>query len=432
MPAVWFSAITRLVLLCLAGLGIGWLYDQPLAGLLIAAGGALVWNLLWLYRLDRWLHGQRMRVLPDGSGVWSQVFARMDFLRGRTKLRSERVKALLKQMRQATRSFPDGGIIVNASHEILTMNKVAKSLLGLKRKQDRGLRIETLIRDPDFIDYMRADSSGAAVEFQSPADHERWLSCHLVPYGLDQKLLLIKDITPQRQADQMRRDFVANASHELRTPLTVITGYLDALAEDEALGAELKAPVTEMQRQSNRMRLLVDELLRLSELETKGLVGQGRPVNLAAIMAAAGQEARAMEGCPEAVEIQAASDADILGDERDIQSVLTNLVSNAVRYTPVDGKITIHWVTDEKGGHLSVADTGAGISKQHLPRLTERFYRVEDGRERIGGEGGTGLGLAIVKHALQRHSAQLEIESSPGEGSRFTCHFPVARIVSPI
>jgi len=432
MPAVWVSALTRLVLLCLAGLGIGWLYDQPLLGLLIAAGGALVWNLLWLYRLDRWLHGEKMRVLPDGSGVWSQVFARMDFLRGRTKLRSQRVKALLKQMRQATRSFPDGGIIVNAAHEILTMNKVAKSLLGLKRKQDRGLRIETLIRDPDFIDYLRTDSNGTAVEFQSPIDHERWLSCHQVPYGLDQKLLLIKDITSQKQADQMRRDFVANASHELRTPLTVITGYLDALAEDDVLGDELIAPVREMQRQSNRMRLLVDELLRLSELESKGLVGEGRPVNLSAIIAAARQEARTMDECPDTVEIEAESDADIRGDECDIQSILTNLVTNAVRYTPVDGTITIRWVTDEKGGHLSVDDTGAGISKLHLPRLTERFYRVENGRERIGGEGGTGLGLAIVKHALQRHSALLEIDSTPGEGSRFTCHFPTERIVPAV
>ena len=430
MPAVWVSALTRLVLICLAGTGIGWLYDQPLAGLLIAAGGALVWNLLWLYRLDRWLHGEKMRILPDGSGVWSQVFARMDFLRGRTKLRSKRVKALLKEMRQATRSFPDGGVIINASHEIVTMNKVAKSLLGLKRKQDRGLRIETLIRDPDFIDYLRADRNDSAVEFLSPADSERWLSCHQVPYGLDQKLLLIKDITPQRQAEQMRRDFVANASHELRTPLTVIMGYLDALAEDDVLGDELIAPVTEMQRQSNRMRLLVDDLLRLSELENKGLAGEGRPVSMSALMAAARQEACAMEGCPDTIEIQMESEAEILGDERDIQSILSNLVSNAVRYTPAEGKITLCWMADDKGGYLSVIDSGVGISKQHLPRLTERFYRAEDGRERIGGEGGTGLGLAIVKHALQRHSADLKIESTPGEGSRFTCHFPKDRVVA--
>ena len=430
MPAVWIGALTRFALICLTGLVIGWLYDQPLAGLLVAVAGVLIWNLLWLYRLDRWLHGERQEPLPDGSGVWSQVFARADFLRARNKQRRKLSKTLLKQMRQATQSFPDGGLILNADHEIVTMNRAAEKLLGLKRKQDRGLRIENLIRDPDFVKNLHSDNKKPPpLEFVSPIDHERWLSCHQVPYGIDQKLLLIKDVTPQRRAEQMRRDFVANASHELRTPLTVITGYLDSLADDEILGEEFRAPVAEMLRQSNRMRLLVDDLLRLSELESKGLVGEGKPVNLSAIMAAARQEARAIEGCPQTVELEIETEADLLGDERDIQSVLTNLVSNAVKYTPTDGKIIIRWAVDDRGGHLSVIDTGTGIAKQHLQRLTERFYRVEGGRERIGGEGGTGLGLAIVKHALQRHSAQLAIESELGHGSRFICHFPKERIV---
>jgi two-component system phosphate regulon sensor histidine kinase PhoR len=430
MPTVWISTLTRLALFCLAGLGIGWLYDEPLAGLLLATAVALAWNLLWLYRLDRWLHGERKQPLPDGSGVWSQVFARSDFIRVRNKQRRKLMKQLLKQMRQATRSFPDGGVILNAEHEIVSMNRAAEQLLGLKRKQDRGLRIETLIRDPDFVNNLQSgDKRPPPVEFGSPVDHERWLSCHQVPYGIDQNLLLIKDITPQRQAEQMRRDFVANASHELRTPLTVVTGYLDVLADDPMLGEELRQPVAEMLRQSNRMRLLVDDLLHLSELESKGLVGEGKPVNLPAILAAARQEARAIEGCPQSVEMEIESTADLRGDERDIQSILTNLVSNAVKYTPADGKITIRWTVDDRGGHLAVIDTGMGIAKQHLQRLTERFYRVEGGRERIGGEGGTGLGLAIVKHALQRHSAQLEIASHVGRGSRFTCHFPKERIV---
>jgi two-component system phosphate regulon sensor histidine kinase PhoR len=247
MPQVWITALLRLAVFFLAGVAIGWHYDEPLIGLLVVALIALGWNLVWSYRLDRWLHGRKMAHLPDGSGVWSQIFARIDFLKVRSKLRNKRFKALMKQMRQATRAFPDGGIILSAGNEIVTMNRVAEELLGLKRKLDRGLRIENLIRDPDFVDYLRAGDYTTAVEFISPLANDQWLSCHQVPYGLNQKLLLIRDVSPQRRADEMRRDFVANASHELRTPLTVITGYLDALADDASLNADLQRPLEEMQ-----------------------------------------------------------------------------------------------------------------------------------------------------------------------------------------
>lgn len=422
--------ILRLSLLALAGLIIGALYDSWLLGLVVTLLIALCWQLVWLFRLDRWIHGEKLDYLPEGSGVWPGVFARIDYLRGRSKQRNKNYKALLRQMRQAAGAFPDGAVILSGAHEIIYMNRVAKAMLGLKRKQDRGLRIENLIRDPDLAAYMQQESHAKAVEIASPLNHGSWLSCHLVPYGLDQKLLLIRDITTQVKAEAMRRDFVANASHELRTPLTVVAGYLDVLSEDDSLSADLRVPVSEMQRQTDRMRTLVQELLRLSELESKGPVTNGKTVVIAALMAAASQEARAFESCPEVIEVRVDSDEDLCGDESDIQSVLTNLVSNAARYTPVDGRITISWSTDEKGGYLEVADTGAGIAGEHLSRLTERFYRVEGGRERIGGEGGTGLGLAIVKHALQRYSATLEVTSEPGVGSRFVCQFPRSCLVT--
>jgi two-component system phosphate regulon sensor histidine kinase PhoR len=430
MPQVWFTLFARLGLLAAAGLGIGWLYGQPVYGLLCAVSIALGWQLLWLFRLERWLNGEKMDFLPEGEGIWPRLFARIDFLRGRTKRRGKRYKALVKQMRQATRAFPDGGILVSRNHEIYFMNHAAEELLGLKRKKDRGARIENLIRDPDFVAYMRAGTTSKAVQIPSPLNHGRWLSCHLVPYGMDQQLLLVRDVTALVQADKMRRDFVANASHELRTPLTVITGYLDALADDDSLADDLQVPLQEMQLQAARMRTLVNELLRLSELESKGPAKQGKAVNIAALMAAAAQEAKAMQNCPHDIRVNIESDADLSGEVADIQSILTNLVSNAVRYTPQDGQISISWSTDDDGGYLVIADTGLGIRKDHLPRLTERFYRVEDGRERIGGAGGTGLGLAIVKHALQRHGATLAIESTPGKGSSFTCTFPVDRIIA--
>jgi two-component system phosphate regulon sensor histidine kinase PhoR len=433
MPRIWIATLVRLALLGIAGTVIGWLYGHPALGLLAAALIALGGNLYWLYRLDRWLQGQPRPFIPDAAGVWPQVLAKIDFLHTRIKRRGKRFKLLVKQMNQATRSYPDGGIILNAQNEIVRMNDAAAKLLGLKRKLDRGLRITTLLRDPDFVAYIEKGASGGeALEFVAPTDNAQWRSCHLVPYGLDQKLLMIRDVTQQRKSDQMRRDFVANASHELRTPLTVITGYLEALTDSDDMDPALRMPIREIERQAVRMRALVEDLLKLSELDSTGRESARHEVNVAALASAASQEARAMENCPQNVQVDLQSGARLLADECDIQSVLSNLVSNAVRYTPKDGRITIGWRTDSTGGYLAVSDTGIGIRKEHISRLTERFYRVENGRERIGGDGGTGLGLSIVKHALQRYGATLTVESKPGEGSTFTCHFPAERIVTTV
>lgn len=427
LPRIWVTTLVQLMLLGLVGLAIGWLYGRPILGLMLAALIALGWQLWWLYRLDRWLQRKSTEFMPEGAGVWPRVFARIDFFRQRARRRGKRFKALVKQLRHATKTFPDGGVILNDEFEIVIYNQAAERLLGLQ-KRDRGLRIETLLRDPDFVAYKNAGDHLRTVEITAPANPDRWLSCHIVPYGLDQKMLLVRDITQQRKADEMRRDFVANASHELRTPLTVISGYLDALAEDGSLSRDLVGPVEEMRRQSMRMRLLVDDLLRLSELESDRDPVQGRPVNIAAILDTARQEVLASGIGPERIDVVLDSSADLVGVEKEIQSVVSNLVSNAARYTSRDGLIRIRWWTDEKGGYIAVSDSGSGIAREHLPRLTERFYRVENGRARIGGEGGTGLGLAIVKHALLRHGAGLDIQSELRKGSTFTCRFPPERI----
>ncbi len=424
----WNSILLRLVLLALAGLLVGWLYDQPLIGLLLAVIAALGWHLMWLYRLDKWLKGEYIDFLPEGEGVWPRVFAKVDFLRRRGRRRGMRFKALLKQLRQATRTFPDAGIILNANNEIVIFNRAARDMLGLKKK-DRGLRIENLIRAPAFVNYMRDKEEVGTVEIPSPLQNDRWLSCNAVPYGFDQQMLLVRDVTERRKLEEMRRDFVANASHELRTPLTVIAGYLEALAEDPGLSTDFAGPVREMQSQADRMRQLVDELLSLSELESDS-VSRERPLDIGAMLHTARQAALVMEGCPAQVSVLIESDLGLCGNAKNIHSVISNLVSNAVRYTPQDGAIVLGWRVTDEGGFLWVRDTGIGIPREHLPRLCERFYRVEDGRERIGDDvGGTGLGLAIVKHALARHDAELSIESTPGQGSTFTCRFPPERIV---
>jgi len=252
-----------------------------------------------------------------------------------------------------------------------------------------------------------------------------WLNCRIVPYGADQKLLFMRDVTERIRLTRMRRDFVANASHELRSPLTVITGYLDSLADDEKLPREWALPVTQMQMQTRRMNRIVAELLELSRLESAGPANDQDLVDVAGLLSSA-QRALYKPGETATVEVLAESKARLRGSGNEIESLVTNLLSNAVRHTPVEGRIVLSWRSDEHGADLSVADTGEGIDPEHQPRVTERFFRVDRGRARD--DGGVGLGLAIVKHVVGRHDGKLEIDSERGKGSVFTCHFPPSRV----
>lgn len=429
MPAIWIKLCTRITVLLLAGVAVGWLYEAPLLGLLAACASVLLWQLINLFKLYSWLHGKKLEFLPDGDGVWALVFARINFIRERSRRRSARFRAMLKGLRSSAKMFPDGGIILNDHNEIVIFNRAARELLGLRKKRDRGQRIENLIRNPEFVDYVSAGEFESDVEIKVATPLEGWLSCHIVPYGPDQRLLLLRDISKQHEADEIRREFIANASHELRTPLTVVSGYIDALADEPSLQDDFKGPVKEMQRQTQRMQDLVTDLLQLSELESETRELKCEVVALAPILETARQEALATEGCPLNVTVVLDSEQGLLGDERQLQSIVSNLVANAARHTSVEGEVVIKWEVNKKGGWLSVSDTGSGIPREHLSRLTERFYRVETGRNRSEG-GGTGLGLSIVRHALLQHDAALEIESILGKGSVFSCHFPAERLVA--
>ena len=247
-----------------------------------------------------------------------------------------------------------------------------------------------------------------------------------MPYGEGEQLLLATDVSRQRRLEAVRRDFVANASHELRSPLTVISGYLETLSQDPALDAELSGPVGEMRRQAQRMTAIIHDLLELSRLEeTDERVG-GEPLDVAVLMALLRKDVLARSTHPREVRVSLDSEALLVGKESEIHSAFANLVDNAAKYTPTDGSVQMRWWVDEEGGHFAVTDTGIGIPPEHIPRLTERFYRVDPGRSRA--TGGSGLGLAIVKHVLQRHGAELEVHSTPGQGSTFTCHFPPERV----
>jgi two-component system phosphate regulon sensor histidine kinase PhoR len=260
-----------------------------------------------------------------------------------------------------------------------------------------------------------------------PKQGDRWLLFRLVTTSdTGQQLLILRDVTNEARLESMRKDFVANASHELRSPLTVIGGYLDALADEPGLDPAWQQPVQEMRRQSDRMRSIVQDLLELSRLEAQGGEAELAPVDVAGMLALIRKDALARPEHPSAVELHLDSDALLLGSESELHSIFSNLVSNAVKYTPATGRIDVRWWTDAAGGHVEVRDTGIGIPAEHLPRLTERFYRVDAGRSRR--MGGSGLGLAIVKHALQRHGGRLDVQSVEGRGSSFSCHFPPQRV----
>lgn len=426
MPKVWTWTLIRYGAAIVAGGCIGLLYGRPTLGILLVTLGLLVWQLYNLYRLERWLAAGEIAEIPDGNGVWPPVFAKIQFIKGKVKRRGKRFRKLVKDLRASTEAFPDGGMILNSRHEIVIYNQAARVMLGLKNRRDRGQRIENLLRYPDFVDYLNNPADRLAVEIPSPAGADTWLSCRIIPYGPDQMLLLIRDVSQRVKIERIRRDFVANASHELRSPLTVIMGYLDALAEDSGVPESWRQPVSVMQEQSIRMRRLVEDLLQLSKLESGQPVSRANVVDVGSIVSTARKEAFALPEHPGTIGIEIGSKANLLGEEIELQSVVSNLVANAVRYTPADGEVTISWTVDSNGGHLAVRDTGIGISEEDIPRVTERFYRTDGGRTRQ--RGGTGLGLAIVKHALRRHDAELEIRSRLGQGSTFVCHFPRDRL----
>jgi two-component system phosphate regulon sensor histidine kinase PhoR len=288
------------------------------------------------------------------------------------------------------------------------------------------LRIDNLVRNPDFVRYLHGGLYSTPVIVRIDTPVERYIAFQLISYGEDQRLLMLRDVTREVRLEQMRKDFVANASHELRSPLTVVAGYLETFGAAPGLG-ELAAPVAEMRRQTDRMTRIIEDLLELSRFEASDAPIKGSPIDVAGMAGLLRKDVLARPTHPRQVEVNIESNSCLIGDEAMVQSAFSNLVDNAAKYTPADGSMLIRWWTDAQGAHFSVRDTGPGISTEHLPRLTERFYRVDPGRSRE--TGGSGLGLAIVKHALHRHGAHLEIDSIEGRGSTFTCHFPVERVL---
>lgn len=426
----WLGPLLRLSVLIAASLAVGIFLDATAGGVLLVAGLVSVYafHLTQLARLTRWLdqaqRGIRSEV-PESVGEWGDAFAALHRLRRNEQAGRERLADSLDRLRLAAEALPDAVVLLDHVLRIEWCNSAATRYLGTDAVRDRGVPISHLIREPAFAAYLHAERQGEPVIIRSATAPQRILSLSLIPFAESGRLLICRDITALERADTVRRDFVANVSHELRTPLTVIVGFLEGLAAGDAVEASaLGRQYDLMYDQALRMERLVKDLLTLSALDDTQPPANEERVDVPALLTALVAEGRALSGGQHELTLDAAT-GNLHGSREELRSAFSNLITNAVRYTPANGSVRVRWTLRNDSPVFEVTDNGIGIAPEHIQRLTERFYRVDTGRS--SASGGTGLGLAIVKHVLIRHQAKLEIESAPGRGSTFRAVFPAAR-----
>lgn len=379
-------------------------------------------------RLSEWLLDRdELNEPPESSGHWGEVFDELSRLNRRQESRENLLRNVINRFQESTTALSDAIVIVDSNNNLEWWNTSANRLLGLNDRSDRGKPIMNLLRDPRFIRYFKREDYSDPITLPSPAHSDLQIQFQITPFGDGDRLLVARDVTRLKRLEQTRQDFVANASHELRTPLTVVRGYLETFL-DQDLPAPLTRGLSSMHQQTRRMENLVSDLLLLSRLEASHHISDEQPIQIhnmvQNILEGAEHLSQGRGGHEFVIELD--NSHDLLGQELELHSAFSNLVYNAVRYTPAEGRIRIRWWLDKNGGHFSVKDNGPGIESIHLPRLTERFYRVDESRS--SASGGTGLGLAIVKHVLARHGGQLTIKSKVNKGSNFTCHFPMEAV----
>jgi two-component system, OmpR family, phosphate regulon sensor histidine kinase PhoR len=426
-PGLW-REVWILVGIAAASLFFGALTDRPFLIAAFGFGFYIVWMLRNLRRLHQWLRDRRPANIPDAGGLWGEVFDELYRNTKETARREALLSEMLTRFQSAASAMPDAVAIVSQESEIQWANPAAERLLGIRYPQDTGMRLLNLLRDPEFAQYLQKGDYSETIEFESPENRELHISAQVTPFGSRQQLVIGRDVTRLVRLEQMRRHFVANVSHELRTPLTVLGGYVETLRQmDRVKTEDLKKHLATMHEQSVRMQRLVDDLLTLSRLETAPPRARDETVDVPPLLAGLKEQAEILSGDNRhVITLEADPGLKLLGSREELTSAFMNLINNAVRYTPPGGRIALRWSANPAGeACFAVTDTGEGIAPEHVPHLTERFYRVDTARSRASG--GTGLGLSIVKHVLLRHDARLEIESEPGHGSTFICVFPSAR-----
>ena len=424
--SAWFKTLGQLAAILAGAVVLGLLVGYVWPVVTLAALGVVAWH-YWRLREVLLRLTARQRLEPvQGKGVWNELDRLL--YRGQAEMRGRKRRLLdmLRAYRAAAAALPDAVVVVERNNQrVQWFNKAASSLLGLQYPADIGAAIGDRLQPLPMSHWLAAGRNAEPMlDAASPVDANLRLNLRLIPYSDEYWLLVARDVSKMLRLEQMRRDFVANVSHELRTPLTVVHGYLDMLEPAEM--PEWAPMLAEMQKQSQRMTQLVEDLLTLSRLEAQDSLPD-ESVAMAPMLATLRREAEALSHRRHTIVVQDEAGVDLWGSNKELHSAFSNLVSNAVRYTPVNGTITIRFVRDGDGGAvLGVRDTGYGIPASHLPRITERFYRISTSRSRESG--GTGLGLSIVKHVLNLHQARLEIESEVGHGSLFSVHFGPERV----
>ena len=422
--SAWFKTLGQLFAVLATALLLGWLLGYVWPMVTVAALGVLAWH-YWRLRKVLIRLTARQRIEPArGEGVWNELDRLLYRSQSEMRARKRRLLDMLRAYRAAAAALPDAVVVVDRNTQrVQWFNKAATTLLGLQQK-DLGSAVGERLESLSLSHWLAAGRNAEPMlDAASPVDPDLRLNLRLIPYSDQYWLLVARDVSKMLRLEQMRQDFVANVSHELRTPLTVIHGYLDML--DPADAPEWAPILAEMQRQSQRMTQLVEDLLTLSRLEAQDSLPD-ESVAMAPMLATLKREAEALSQQRHVLVVHDQTDCDLWGSNKELHSAFSNLVGNAVRYTPVGGTVTLTFAREGDGAVLSVADTGYGIPQAHLPRITERFYRVSTSRSRESG--GTGLGLSIVKHVLNLHQAHLEIESEVGQGSVFSIHFNPERV----
>lgn len=398
------------------------------AAVALVLGIAFVYYAVKLGQLLRWLESPDTAV-PDGSGLWGDVLSRLYRLMRQERQAQQQVVDALARFQQAAEAVPDGAVMLDADNRIIWCNASGARDLSIHMAKDRGGLIANIVRQPAFVEALNTQNYREPFPLKGRASPDQSLSVIIVPFGTEQKLVLARDVTQLEKLDTMRRDFIANVSHELRTPLTVLAGFVETLARaNDGSNPVMNKALGHMEAQATRMQHLVDDLLTLSRLEDSRNPLVEQAINLPELVAALAQEAEQLSAGQHKITARV-GDAWLTGNRDELRSALSNLVTNAIRYTPAGGVIDITWELAGEEPVFRVKDSGEGIAAEHIPRLTERFYRVDRGRSRA--TGGTGLGLAIVKHVINRHQARLDVESQPGQGSTFSVVFPAGRRLPP-
>ncbi|MGF1844362.1 phosphate regulon sensor histidine kinase PhoR [Vibrio clamense] len=408
---------------------VGWIFGYMPWLLFIATALQLAWHLHNQMKLSTWLWDEKRLTPPSGTGNWESLFNGIYRLQQRQRKKRKELTNLIRRFRNGAESLPDAVVVFRSEGNIVWCNKLAQHLLGFHWPDDNGQPISNLIRTPDFIKYLNKQDFSEPLEMCSPLNVERMLELRIVPYTEGEHLMVVRDVTQLKQLEGMRRNFFANVSHELRTPMTVLKGYLEMTEDpDMVVGPMWPKAHGVMTEQLNRMNSLVSQLLTLSKIEAAPMHELDEVVNVPLMLENLEKEAQSLSGDRgHRLDFQIDPKLKVLADEDQLRSAISNLVYNAVKYTPEGAEVKVRWYQSIQGACLEVSDSGEGIEPQHLHRLTERFYRVDKARSRD--TGGSGLGLAIVKHALTHHDSHLEIQSTVGVGSKFSFILPSRLIV---